>query len=125
MPTRVFALALGIALIIFGFLGFLPAALTPPPAEAGQLRFTASEGYLFGLFHVNAAHSVLFVLLGAVGLPMFAKWSTARAYCEIVAAICAVLAILGLIPRLDTLFGLIPLYGHNVWLHAIVAVAAG
>ena len=32
---------------------------------------------------------------------------------------------MGLIPGLNTVFGLIPLHGHDVWLHLILAAAAG
>jgi hypothetical protein len=31
---------------------------------------------------------------------------------------------MGLIPVLNTNFGLIPLYGHDVWLHALLAIIA-
>lgn len=34
------------------------------------------------------------------------------------------LAVMGLIPGLDTLFGLVPIFGHDVWLHAVTAAAA-
>ena len=34
------------------------------------------------------------------------------------------LAVLGLIPGLNTTFGLIPIFGHDVWLHAGTAAAA-
>ena len=123
MPTQLFVVLLGIALIVVGFLGFLPAALTPP-AQAEQLRVSASEGYLFGLFHVNAVNSIVYILVGALGLMMSAMWSTARTYCAIVAVVYGALAILGLIPPFQTLFGLMPLHGHSVWVHALVAVAA-
>ena len=35
-----------------------------------------------------------------------------------------ILAVMGLIPQLGTTFGMIPLYGHAVWLHALTATAA-
>jgi hypothetical protein len=41
-----------------------------------------------------------------------------------VAIIYAVLAVMGIIPGLNTTFGLIPLYGHDIWLHAVIAIAA-
>jgi hypothetical protein len=34
------------------------------------------------------------------------------------------LAVMGLIPVLNTSFGLIPILGHDVWLHALTALAA-
>jgi hypothetical protein len=31
---------------------------------------------------------------------------------------------MGLIPALSTMFGLMPIFGHTVWLHAATAAAA-
>ena len=36
----------------------------------------------------------------------------------------AVLAVMGLVPALNTVFGFIPIHGHDVWLHAVIALAA-
>ena len=41
-----------------------------------------------------------------------------------VAVIYALLAVMGLIPGLNTTFGLVPIYGHDVWLHALLAIVA-
>ena len=35
-----------------------------------------------------------------------------------------ILAVMGLIPQLGTTFGMIPVSGHDVWLHALTAIAA-
>jgi hypothetical protein len=32
---------------------------------------------------------------------------------------------MGLLPTLNVAFGLAPLFGHDVWLHGVEAVAAG
>lgn len=37
----------------------------------------------------------------------------------------ALLTVLGLIPATNTTFGLVPIDGHDVWLHALLAVVAG
>jgi hypothetical protein len=42
-----------------------------------------------------------------------------------VALIYALLTVLGLIPATNTAFGLVPIYGHDVWLHAVLAAGAG
>jgi hypothetical protein len=36
----------------------------------------------------------------------------------------AIFAVMGLIPGLDTVFGLVPLHGNDVWLHALLAAGA-
>jgi hypothetical protein len=45
-------------------------------------------------------------------------------YARSLAVVGAGLALMGLIPGLKTAFGLAPLYGHEVWLHALTAIAA-
>jgi len=41
-----------------------------------------------------------------------------------VAIIYAMFAIMGLVPGLDTTFGMVPLFGNDVWLHLLLAVPA-
>lgn len=124
MPTRTFALILGIVFLLVGILGFVPAALTHPVDAGHELHVTASDGYLLGLFHVNALHSAVHVLFGIMGIGMSRQWSTARLYCQIVAVAYALLAVMGLVPALNTVFGLIPIHGNDVWLHAAIAIVA-
>jgi hypothetical protein len=45
-------------------------------------------------------------------------------YARDVALIYALLTILGLIPATSTTFGLVPIYGNDVWLHAVLAAVA-
>ena len=61
-------------------------------------RVNAFEGYLLGLFHVNVLHSLVHVLFGILGITM------SRSF--------------------NTVFGLIPIHGHDVWLHGITAASA-
>lgn len=125
MSSRTFALVFGIAYLGAGLLGMLPGMLTPPPADAPALRVEAMNGMLFGLFHVNLLHSLVHLAIGAWGLAAYAGWSEPRRYARSLALLYGVLAVMGLIPGLDTLFGLVPLHGHDVWLHlATAAVAA-
>ena len=37
----------------------------------------------------------------------------------------ALLTVMGLLPGFNVVFGLAPLFGHDVWLHGVEAVAAG
>ena len=45
-------------------------------------------------------------------------------YARGVAVIYAVLTVMGFIPPLDVTFGLIPLFGNDIWLHALLAIVA-
>jgi hypothetical protein len=88
------------------------------------MRVTASQGHLLGLFPVNVLHNLVHVLFGIWGLAAFASFAASRGYARSVAIIYGILVIMGLIPVLQTTFGLIPLYGNDVWLHALIAVVA-
>jgi hypothetical protein len=125
MSVRAFALVYGIVFLLVGICGFIPPFLTPV-AEHGDhaIRVNAFEGYLFGLFHVNVLHSLVHVLFGIMGLAMSRRFDSARLYARIVAITYGILAVMGLVPALNTVFGLIPLHGHDVWLHLVLAAAA-
>ena len=128
MLVRRFALVMGVAFLLTGVLGFVPPLLTHPEGagHAGHapLRVNAFEGYLLGLFHVNVLHSLVHVLFGVMGIVMARSFDSARLYARIVAVAYAVLAVMGLVPALNTVFGFIPIHGHDVWLHAVIALAA-
>jgi hypothetical protein len=124
MNTRTFALIFGIAYLGAGLLGLMPGMLTPPPADAPPIRFEVMNGMLLGLFHVNMLHTLVHLLIGAWGLIAFMGWSQPRLFARSLAVLYGVLGVMGLIPGLSTLFGLVPLHGHDVWLHLGTAAVA-
>jgi hypothetical protein len=63
-------------------------------------------------------------LLGFWGLVAWSGALSAVNYARSLAVASATLALMGLIPGLKTAFGLAPLYGHEVALHALTAIAA-
>ena len=125
MPLRLFARLFGLTFLLVGICGFVPPLLSPPMPGHTDMVMHAYDGRLFGLFHVNAVHSSLHLLFGVLGLVMSGTAGQARAYARIVFVGYAGLVVLGLVPTTDTLFGLAPIAGHDVWLHlALAAVAA-
>jgi hypothetical protein len=123
MNTRYFSLVLGIVFLLVGIAGFVPGLLqTPEPAA--DVEVTQSFGRLMGLFPVNALHNLVHIIFGIWGIAAYRSYTGARGYSKAVAIIYAVLAVMGIIPGLNTTFGLIPLYGHDIWLHAVIAIAA-
>jgi hypothetical protein len=124
MNTRHFALIFGIVFAAVGVIGFIPGLLTPPGAEEPALAVEASRGRLLGLFPVNVLHNAVHLAFGIWGIVAYRSLGAARLYARSVAVIYAVLVVMGLIPVLNTTFGLIPLYGHNIWLHAALALIA-
>lgn len=124
MAVRYFALIFGIFYTLVGLLGFLPFALSAPtPAE--DLAVETLYGNLLGLFPVNIIHTFVHLIVGLWGIIAYRSYDASRTYARVVAVIFAVLAIMGLIPGLRTFFGLIPLYSHDIWLHAASALLAG
>lgn len=125
MSVRTFAMVMGIIFLIVGGMGFIPGLLTHPP-RAGEhpMHVHAFDGYLLGLFHVNIWHSLAHLLFGIMGVVMANSFHHARLYARIVAVAYALLAVMGLIPGLNTLGGYLPLHGNDVWLHVLIAAAA-
>jgi hypothetical protein len=117
-------MVMGVIFLVVGLLGFVPPLLTHPGHGTHDLRVRAFEGYLLGLFHVNVLHSLVHVLFGVMGVAMSRRFDSARLYARIVAVSYGLLTVMGLIPALNTVFGLIPIHGHDVWLHALIAAAA-
>ena len=124
MNVRNFALIIGIAFLGVGALGFVPALVTPPPADAPAVGIHAFHGYLLGLFPVNLMHNLVHLAIGAWGLAAARSMGGALAFAKTLAVLYGALAVLGLIPALNTLFGLAPIHGHDVWLHAATALLA-
>jgi hypothetical protein len=121
---RKFALIYGIVFLLVGIAGFVPG-LTQPHEHPG-VRVTAGMGALFGLFAVNVLHNLVHLIFGALGLVAMKSDGAALVYARFVAIAYGLLAIMGLVDAmgLSTTFGLIPLYGHDVWLHALLAAVA-
>ena len=128
MTTRYFALILGIVFLLVGVMGFIPAFVTHPAGmDMHNVTVHANHGYLLGIFPVNLLHNLVHILFGVWGLAAYATgFDASRVYARGVAIIYALLALMGLIPtaNMNTTFGLIPIHGNDVWLHALIAVAA-
>lgn len=123
MDTRYFALITGIVYAAAGILGFVPEALRP--ATGGPpIAVDSFYGYLLGLFPVNILHNLVHLGIGVWGIAAYGTFVAARTYAASLAVIYAALTVMGLIPGLDTVFGLVPLFGHDVWLHGLTAIIA-
>jgi hypothetical protein len=123
MKTRYFALILGLGFLLVGILGFVPSLMTSPPSDAG-LRVNVGYGLLFGLFPVNMLHDLVHLAFGVWGVVVWRNFAASRLYARSVTVIYAIVAIMGLFPVLRVTFGLMPLFGHDIWLHAVIAIVA-
>ena len=130
MRTATFALFAGIVFLSAGLLGLMPAALTPPPPDAPPVRLAVLYGYLLGIFPVNVVHSVVHLAVGAWGIYAWraehfgGAMSSPKNFARVLAILYAVLAVIGVIPGMGTVFGVVPVHGNDVWLHAGTAALA-
>ena len=124
MKAPTFALVFGIAYLGAGLLGLVPAALMPPPADAPPTHLGLMYGYLLGLFPVNIVHTAVHLAIGAWGLAAWSGRASAVGYARALAVLYGVLAVMGMLPILNTTFGLIPLHSHDIWLHALTSLVA-
>jgi len=127
MNTRTFAMIFGIVFLIVGAGGFIPGlTMMDMSGHAADADVTMKSmfGYELKLFPVNVLHDIVHILFGIWGLLAARTLGGARMYFRGVAIIYALLTVMGLVPALYTTFGLIPLYGNDIWLHAVLAIVA-
>jgi hypothetical protein len=82
------------------------------------------HGMLLGIFPISPLHNAVHLLFGLWGLAASRSTGGAVTYFRAVALIYALLTVLGLIASTADLFGMIPLMGNDVYLHAALAVVA-
>jgi len=122
MSTRTFALIFGIVFLAVGALGFVPGMVQP--LHADHPAVSGNAGQLLGLFPVNEFHNAVHILFGLWGIAASRSLGGAVLYARGVALIYALLTVAGFVPALDTGFGMVPLYGNNIWLHGALALVA-
>jgi hypothetical protein len=123
MSLKYFSLISGIVLMVVGVAGFFPAMVSPLPETAPKLAIVYGSGLLWGVFPVNILSNLFHTLFGVWGASCFGSTYASRSYARATAVTMGVLAIFGFIPVLNTVLGLMPVQGNNVWLHGLVAVS--
>jgi hypothetical protein len=112
--ARTLMMALGIAYLAFGVLGFVPG-ITQPGERPGQ-------GLLLGIFAVNAVHNVAHLVLGAWMLWAASSRENLRAHSRILGVVFVLLAIGSFVaPLAEGLAFNVPDSG----LHILTAVLVG
>ena len=131
MNLRTTARVFGIVFLLIGILGFVPgvtrmhdtlhgAGDAYPPLRVGG----PGHGDLLGLFHVNVLHNLVHVAFGVWGLVAAGSFCGSRSYFRGVGIAYALLTVMGLLPApFNNTFGLVPIHGHDVWLHAVLGLA--
>ena len=139
---RLCALLIGATFLILGIAGFIPGLVSLPPSAVGTGGpMTASDiplttdtdyvsgfvrgfGYLFGIFPTNTLHNILGVALGAIGLYSARGDRGSYNYNRFCAVFLPLVALVGLLPATNAVFGTMPIYGNNVWVSAVTGAIA-
>lgn len=119
-PAQLYALVIGVALVLAGVAGFFVSA----SFAVGDAVATERGTLLW--FDVNGWHNIVHLLSGAVGLAMAGKPSSARLFALAFGGVYAVVLLLGLF--MDPLLGLLPINAADNVLHlgiAVLGIAAG
>lgn len=107
------ALVFGIVFLLVGIAGYLT------PGGMG-MEADPPAALLFGLFPVNMLHNAVHVAFGLWGIVAARSFAGARNFARIGGVVYAVLTVLGFIAPSG--FGFVPLGGHDIWLHAVLAL---
>jgi len=104
----------GVIFIIIGVLGFIaPGGLV--------MAMDPTTGMVLGVFPVNLLHNIVHLLFGVWGLVASRSWSGSKTFFTVGGIIYVVLTCVGFLSPMG--FGLVPLGGADIWLHAVLAIA--
>ena len=127
MQTKNFALIGGLVMLMMGLIAFVPAMNVTeglPP-----LKMNMSYGMFLDLFPMNIFNKVALILFGIGGLMAYFTTKDTLHYSIMFSKIVfwgmGALAILGLFPQTNTLFGYWPLFGFEIIAHGIFALIGG
>lgn len=124
MTTRTFALIYGVMFLLIGVAGFIPGLVGDPHPNHPDLALESGYGQLLGLFPVNLLHNIVHLLFGFWGIVAYGGAGRPVAFARWVAILYGALTMAGFVPGLSTMFGLVPLFGNDIWLHALLSVVA-
>ena len=115
--TQKMAMLFGAVFLVLGVLGLLL------PDGMGMESDPAQAPHLLGLFPVNLLHNGVHLAFGVWGLLAARSFAGARGFHRGGAVVYAALTVLGFLA--PTMFGLVPIGGHDIWLHALLALGLG
>lgn len=102
----------GVVLLLVGILGFIPGV-------------TTEDGLLLGIFQVNAAHNIVHILTGLVGLwAASSGYASSKVFLQVFGVVYALVAILGFVYGDEPILGFIASNMADTWLHVVIALVA-
>lgn len=128
--AKKFALIGGSVMLIMGLFSLIPT-LSVYSRSLPNLYVESSYGNFLGIFAMNIFNKALLILMGAAGIAcsntteIHKNVSASVGWSRAVLYLMALLAVLGIFSKTNTLGGYMPLYGNEIWFHAIFAVLGG
>ena len=124
------ALTLGILFLLLGIAGLIPAFTTIPgatfdsgiPLDADSI-YAKGFSLLFGVFPTNLMHNLFHILVGVSGIAA-AKTDKGRTFNQIFGISYIAIVIMGTLPLAKTVFGIMPIFGNNIWWNALTGAIA-
>lgn len=110
------AAAFGVVFILIAIVGFI----APNGGMSMQPTDPATAAKALGIFPVNLLHNVVHLLFGVWGLAASRSWGGSKQFFTVAGIIYVVLTIVGFVA--PTGFGLVPLGGSDIWLHALLGI---
>ena len=125
MTARTFAAMCGALHLGLGVMGFIPA-VWQRPAGGAPLAIKVFHASLLGVFMVNIILSMIHLVIGLWAVMAANNRYSALVFARTGCAVFLLLGVAGLIPvhEVRTLYGTVPLYGNNAWLHLETAAVA-
>ena len=116
-PAQLYALVIGLTLVVFGIAGFFYTA-----------SFSTGDGTerdaVLGILDVNGWHNLVHIASGAIGLAVVASYGGSRTYALGLGAVYLLITLLGFIAGDgEELFNLIPVNTEDNVLHLLIGVA--
>lgn len=109
------SLIFGVVFVLVALAGFLT------PGGMGMEADVERAPRVLGLFPINLLHNLVHLAFGVWGILASRSWSASVQYCRIGGVIYLVLMVLGFLAPDG--FGLVPLGGNDIWLHALLGLA--
>jgi uncharacterized protein DUF4383 len=104
----------GVIFILVAVLGFIsPGGLV--------MTMDPTTGMVLGVFPVNLLHNIVHLAFGVWGLIASRAWAGSKTFFTAGGVIYVVLTLVGFLS--PTGFGIVPLGGADIWLHAVLAIA--
>src|SRR3954465_5837307 len=115
-PAQIFALVIGAVLVLAGIVGFFYSSAFGAPGKV--------DGVL-GVLDVNGWHNLVHIATGLLGLVMARSYSSARAYCLLLAVLYTTVAIWGfIVGDGGAILSFIPVNTEDNVLHALIALVS-